>query len=79
MNRLPDHTARDRISTAAIGGALGRLYFEGTIGIGDGRAPFPEWTLAAVIIAVGLALVGWALLTRKPQAASQPIHSDVEN
>jgi hypothetical protein len=59
--------------------ALGLLYFEGTIGIGDERAPFPEWTLAAVIIAVGLALVGWALLRRKAAPASQPVHSDVEN
>jgi hypothetical protein len=59
--------------------AVGLLYFEGTIGIGGGRAPFPDWTLAAVIIAVGLALVGRALLTRKPPPASQPIHSDMEN
>lgn len=36
-------------------------------------------TLAAVITAVGLALIGWTLLRRKPAPASQAMHKDMEN
>jgi hypothetical protein len=45
--------------------AVGFVFFEGIIGIGGRRLPLPDWSLAALIIAVGVALIIRAALTRQ--------------
>jgi hypothetical protein len=44
--------------------AVGYLFFEGVIGISGERLPLPEWVLPAAIIAIGVAILGRALLER---------------
>lgn len=45
--------------------AVGYLFFEGIIGISGERLPLPEWLLPAVVIAIGVVLLGRALFERR--------------
>jgi hypothetical protein len=44
---------------------VGYLFFEGIIGISGQRLPLPEWLLPAVVIAIGVVLLGRAALERR--------------
>ena len=44
---------------------VGYLFFEGVIGIGGQRLALPEWLLPAVVIAMGVVLLGRALIERR--------------
>ena len=44
---------------------VGYLFFEGVIGISGQRLPLPEWLLPAVVIAMGVILLGRALVQRR--------------
>jgi hypothetical protein len=44
---------------------VGYLFFEGVIGISGQRLPLPEWLLPAVVIAMGVVLLGRALVGRR--------------
>jgi hypothetical protein len=45
--------------------AAGLVFFEGIIGISGRRLPLPDWSLAALIIAVGVALLVRTAVTRQ--------------
>ena len=44
---------------------IGYLFFEGIIGISGQRLPLPEWLLPAVVIAIGVVLLGRAMFDRR--------------
>ena len=44
---------------------VGFLFFEGVIGIGGDRLALPEWVLPVAVIAIGLAVLGRAVLERR--------------
>jgi len=44
---------------------IGFLFFEGVIGIGGDRLSLPEWLLPAVVIAIGVVVLGRGLLERR--------------
>lgn len=44
---------------------VGYLFFEGVIGISGERLPLPEWVLPAVVIGIGVILLGRALFERR--------------
>jgi hypothetical protein len=48
---------------------VGYLFFEGVIGISGEPLPLPEWVLPAVIIGVGVVLLGRAMLERREPVA----------
>lgn len=48
--------------------AAGLVFFEGVIGISGRRLPLPDWSLAALVILVGIALLVRAALTRHRSA-----------
>lgn len=43
---------------------VGYLFFEGVIGISGERLPLPDWVLPALIIAIGVVVLGRGLLSR---------------
>jgi hypothetical protein len=43
---------------------VGYLFFEGVIGISGERLPLPEWVLPAVVIVIGVVVLGRGLLWR---------------
>jgi hydrogenase/urease accessory protein HupE len=45
--------------------AVGLVFFEGILGISGRRLPLPDWSLAALVILVGIALVVRAAVTRQ--------------
>ena len=47
---------------------VGYLFFEGVIGISGEKLPLPDWVLPAVVIAIGVVILGRGLMTRgEPQ------------
>jgi hypothetical protein len=44
---------------------IGYLFFEGVIGISGERLPSPEWVLPAVVIAIGVVVLGRGLMSRE--------------
>lgn len=44
--------------------AVGFLFFEGVIGLSGDRLPVPNWVLPAAVIAIGIVVLGRALLQR---------------
>lgn len=51
--------------------AIGYLFFEGIIGISGERLPVPEWLLPAVVIAIGVVVLGRGLLSRERTVGPQ--------
>lgn len=49
---------------------IGFLFFEGIVGIGGRRFPLPESALPAALIAIGVAVLGRALLSREPRSTA---------
>ena len=47
---------------------VGYLFFEGVIGISGEKLPLPEWVLPAVVIAIGVVILGRGLLSREERA-----------
>ena len=43
---------------------VGYLFFEGVIGISGEKLPLPEWVLPAVVIAIGVVVLGRGLMSR---------------
>jgi hypothetical protein len=43
---------------------VGYLFFEGLIGISGEKLPLPEWVLPAVVIAIGVVILGRGLMSR---------------
>ena len=43
---------------------VGYLFFEGVIGISGEKLPLPEWVLPAVVIAIGVVILGRGLMSR---------------
>jgi hypothetical protein len=48
--------------------AIGYLFFEGVIGISGERLPIAEWVLPAVVIGIGVVILGRGLLQRDERA-----------
>jgi len=47
---------------------VGYLFFEGVIGISGEKLPLPDWVLPAVVIAIGVVILGRGLMARgEPQ------------
>jgi hypothetical protein len=49
---------------------IGYLFFEGVIGISGERLPLADWVLPAVVIAIGVVLLGRGLLQRRDTTAT---------
>ena len=49
--------------------AVGYLFFEGVIGISGERLPLPDWVLPALVIAIGVVILGRGVLSRQPDRA----------
>jgi hypothetical protein len=52
--------------------AAGLVFFEGIIGISGRRFPLPEWLPPAAIVALGAALIVWALIGRRSEGEEPP-------
>lgn len=50
---------------------VGYLFFEGVIGISGQKLPLPEWVLPAVVIAIGVVVLGRGLLSREEREEPQ--------
>jgi len=67
--RKADSTKLRNGTWAFLGGlalfAIGFLFFEGVIGISGERLPIADWVLPAVVIGIGVVVLGRGLLSRE--------------